>query len=174
MRKDERNIIKRRPWTVMIITYIVVCLLFVVASLVHYSSGGAYEVSQAEDWLWRARATNDLTDMSHYLNQSLVILDRFDGNPNWIFPRPDTDFGLIKDNIRECVRNCEEFSLTTDDMAYQQAVHNIQETIVEIASHLDIAGGWLWKSPLYTLGVALFIIFILFGWAPILTYGDGL
>jgi hypothetical protein len=142
---DEMDIVKA-----CVITWILLAIAIPCGWFVHYGNT-AYDIDQAQDWVWRARATNDLLDMAKYLNESLVLLEPFDGNPNWWYPRPDTDFELIKTNIRECVANCITFSALENEMAYQQAVNNLQETEMEIASHLAIAGSWTVNTPFFTV-----------------------
>ena len=101
-----------------------------------------YDVDQSREWLYRARATNDLADMAKYLNKTLEKLEGYHGNPCWYYPKADTDYDLIKDNIRECVRSCVVNQPLNDSMAYQQAVHNLQETIIELAEHVDGTSYW--------------------------------
>jgi len=107
-----------------------------------------YEAVQAKEWLWRARATNDLNDMAKYLGKSEDLLQDYHGNPGWPYPTPDTDFDFIRENINESIMNCHKWSGNdTSDYAYQQAVHNLQETIKEIAEHLDAAVGNMGSNP---------------------------
>ena len=122
-----------------------------------YYSNTVYQADIGKEWLWRARATNDLNDMANYLQKSLDQLESYNGNPKWLYPSPDTDYNLIKDNIRETIRNARTWSNQTgSSFAYQQAVSNLQETISEIANHIEIANTWLLQQP--------WIIFITFIW----------
>ena len=124
-----------------------VWIVILVAVGIAWYSQDPYEVNQARDWLDRARATNDLKDMAKYVDESLTILLPFHGNPKWWFPTPDTDFDLIKDNMREVIRNCEASSGIQDDFAYQQAVHNLQDTLVQIKDHVAYASSWVFIRP---------------------------
>lgn len=126
-----------------------VCLLLIcLGQAVQFYQSEQYDGIQAKEWLWRARATNDLNDMAKYLIKSEEILQDYHGNPGWPYPTPDTDFDFIRTNINETIMNCYKWSgNTTSDYAYQQAVHNLQETIVEIAEHLDNAVGQMGSNP---------------------------
>lgn len=107
-----------------------------------------YPLRQAIEWNWRARATNNLIDMARYLNESIEILGRFHGNPAWSFPTPDTDLDSIRTNIVESrdTALAVAASESIGSFGYQQAVQNLQETIVEINEHLAIAKGWFVRS----------------------------
>lgn len=150
-----------------IFAYVLLAGAIVNSGFVNYTQNGLYEIDQAREWLWRARATNDLVDMSKYLNKTLDLMKPYNGNPNWWFPKPDTDFTLIKDNIKECVANCLNFQ-NEDDMAYQQAVHNLQETIIEIEDHLSGAR----ECKTFNLGffvwliIAVILLFVM--WLPLI------
>ena len=145
--------------TIIIIATLIVYIV-VGALIAQQYSGKPYELSQSSDWVYRARATNDLLDMSKYLNKSLGILENYSGNPAWIFPTPDTNLDYIKENIRECVGNCIDYSNLTDEMAYQQAVHNLQTTLSEIGEHLGYASdAALWQPIMFVYGIILG-----FGW----------
>lgn len=124
----------------------VLLLVFVVYTDVTSYNGTCYEMNKSRDWAYRARATNDLSDMSKYLNESYNITARFHGNPCWFYPTPDTDIDLISSNLHECIVNCQK-NQNLSDMAYQQAVHNLQETINEVADNINAASGWLFWSP---------------------------
>jgi hypothetical protein len=149
----------RRIWIILLGT--IVAYILLIAFTVMQYSGEPYQLSQSSDWIYRARATNDLVDMSKYLNKSLDIMEQYTGNPAWIFPTPDTDLDYIKENVRECIGNCEEYSTLTDEMAYQQAVHNLQETLNEIGWHISAAGNAsFWQPIMIPVGFLLG-----FGWA---------
>ena len=145
---------------------IMATVILVFAEFTAYS-GTAYEIDQSKEWLWRARATNDLNDMANYLTKAEQLLMNKHGNPAWFYPKPDTDLDLIRTNIHEVIGNCKTFANTTDTMAYQQAVHNLQETIIEITDHLEATVGWTWCwSPGMILGefivIFLWVLTVLF------------
>lgn len=133
---------------------------------VNYYNDHTYKADQAKEWLWRARATNDLTDMAGYLEESSRLLGTYYGNPCWWFPKPDTDYDLIKTNIQEVTTNAREWgtSLQQDNVAYQQAVQNLQETIQEIAEHLDGTNWWN-GNPLWGLLIFNFWTWV---WLPLI------
>ncbi len=115
-----------------------------------------YPLRQAIEWDWRARATNNLVDMAMYLNRSIELLLAYHGNPAWIFPTPDTDLDQIRTNLVESrdTALAVAASETIGSFGYQQAVQNLQETIVEINEHLALAKGWYVRSQ---AGVELFV-----------------
>jgi hypothetical protein len=125
--------------------YLIVIFGTIGGYLVTYQNN-QYQADIGKEWLWRARATNDLDDMAAYLERSLSYLDNYSGNPCWLYPTPDTNYDYIKTNIREVIENCNQWNDTQDSFSYQQAVRNLQETIIEIAEHVDLANGWL-TSP---------------------------
>jgi hypothetical protein len=149
----------------MLIIWIITIVIGVGASITHYNDV-TYQADQGKEWLWRARATNDLNDMARYLQEAENKLGQFHGNPSWWFPKPDTDYDLINTNIKEVIHNAQSFNATNQSsFSYQQAVQNLQETIVEIVSHVDGANWWL-QNPveliiIYTLWTWLWAIFLL-------------
>ena len=150
------------------ITYVV---LIVVSAfqMVTFHNQNVYPADQAKEWLWRARATNDLADMAKYLGKAELLLQSYRGNPIWIFPTPDTDYDLIRGNIREVIANCEAWGGGSQkDFAYQQAVHNLQETIVEIAEHLSLANGMIGANPYINPAGFFLLVCWLIAWLPII------
>lgn len=140
----------RRLRLVSTVCTISLIVVFVVASVGLWDVGvqKTYPIKQAIEWNWRARATNNLVDMASYLNRSLSILEAFHGNPAWWFPTPDTDLDQIRLNIRES-RDTALAVATNESIGsfgYQQAVQNLQETVVEINEHLELAKGWFVKT----------------------------
>jgi len=135
-----------------------------IAGSISIATGPKYQAEIGREWLWRARATTDLLDMSKYLNKSLDQLAQFHGNPSWWFAKPDTDFDLIKGNIEEVRNNAVLWSnLTGGSLAYQQAVQNLQEVIIEIVEHLDGAIDWIGKPAWLTAVWILALIFLMIG-----------
>lgn len=136
-----------------ILSTIIWIISLIVGILVMITSAGSsptYDTAKATDWVWRARATNDLNDMANNLNKAYDIIKDMEGNPVWLWPTPWTDIEQIKLNLQECIKNCETYSNLTDQMAYQQAVHNLQETLVEIADHLGAVSSWQYWTPFNT------------------------
>lgn len=148
---------------ILVLSYVLLIFLGTVGTIAVYSDD-AYSVSQAENWVWRARATNDLDDMANYTQKALNILEPYNGNPKWYFATPDTNYDYIKDNLREVIRNCESINATADDMAYQQAVSNMQETLVEIADHVNSTVYWEYATPWF----AIWLVLVSFWWIPVL------
>lgn len=129
-----------------------------------------YTINTAENWLWRARATNDLEDMAKYMKQALFVLDRFEGNPSWFYPTPDSDWTLIKQNIKENIKSAESLShQDPNSFAVQQMVHNLQETIIEIVDHLKGAGWWQYNAP-WRLAIEAFFGYLWWWVIPIIIY----
>jgi hypothetical protein len=147
----------------------VVLIILVIGQGFQFYGDNQYEGNQAKEWMWRARATNDLNDMAKYLQKAETLLQDYHGNPAWLYPTPDTDFDLIRTNINESIMNCYKWSTNaTGDMAYQQAVHNLQETIVEVAEHLDSALGQMGGNPgMNPMGYLLWISMSIL-WLPLL------
>jgi hypothetical protein len=151
------------------IVLLIVWILTIVAGFgLYYShySDVTYQADQGKEWLWRARATNDLEDMAKYLKIAEEKLEPYHGNPVWWYPKPDSDYDFIKTNIQEVIENAESFNTTAqNDFSYQQAVQNLQETIIEIVDHVEIANGWLQWPPIsafiYTLWIWLWLPFLL-------------
>ena len=148
--------------TVIICAYLLIIPLSIAQGMTFYNDE-QYQAAQAKEWMWRARATNDLTDMAKYLSTSEELLQDYHGNYNWLYPTPDTDFDLIRQNINETIMNCHKWSAgNITDMAYQQAVHNLQTTISEIADHLDAATGHIGQNP--TKNPIGYFLFGMFFW----------
>jgi len=152
------------PIGVIIVVGLIWLLILVAVAFMWYGQE-PYQVNKARDWIDRAKATNDLKDMAKYVNTSLAILEPYHGNPKWWFPTPDTDLDLIKDNMKEVIRNCEQSSGIQDDFAYQQAVHNLQDTLLQIRSHIADASMWIFIQP--------WGVFLISGlvWIPFLSAG---
>jgi len=109
-----------------------------------------YPADIGKEWVSRAIATNDLLDMSKYLINALQALEPYHGNPGWPFPTPDSSYDQIKINIQEVVKNCQIWTNQTGtSFAYQQAVHNLVDTLTQIHVHLMIANMDLWMNPTF-------------------------
>lgn len=129
--------------------------ILTVATWVPYSyviySSQVYPLDIAEDWIWRARASTDLAAMANYMEKALDQLATYHGNPCWFFPTPDTNYDYIKENIQECINSSFSFEGEMGSMAYQQLVHNLQETILELEDHLNLSEGWLYFTMPWTI-----------------------
>jgi len=140
---------------------------FVIAAVGRWDTAvnRTYPIKQAIEWNWRARATNNLADMATNLNRSLAILGPFHGNPSWWFPTPDTDLDQIALNIGESRDTALAVSASEPigSFGYQQAVQNLQETIIEINEHLELAKGWYVTTPAAAGLVALYLSFTVLG-----------
>lgn len=145
---------------------LVLLLIFGIAGagLWNVAVNTTYPLRQAIEWNWRARATNNLMDMATNLNRSIALLEPYHGNPSWIFPTADTDLDQIRLNIIEsrdtalAVAGNESIG----SFGYQQAVQNLQETIVEINEHLALAKGWYVRTP---AAVFLSIAYVVFSFS---------
>ena len=124
-----------------------------------------YPLRQAIEWNWRARATNNLVDMATNLNRSIALLVPFQGNPAWVFPTPDTDMDQIRLNLIESRDTALAVAATETigSFGYQQAVQNLQETIIEINDHLALAKGYYVRSQGAAVLALLYVAFSVFG-----------
>jgi len=103
------------------------------------------DVYQAKEFLWRARASADLKQIADYMNKSLNALKNREGNPNWLWHLPDTDFGLIKKDLEKNVAMALNVSQTEEkgSYGYQRTIDNMQEICIELNEHLDCAIQWM-------------------------------
>lgn len=129
----------------------ILVVVFVIAGsgLWNVAVNTTYPLRQAIEWNWRARATNNLVDMATNLNRSISLLEPYHGNPAWIFPTPDTDLDQIRLNLVESrdTALAVAASESIGSFGYQQAVQNLQETIVEINGHIELSKGWFVRTP---------------------------
>lgn len=135
----------------------------------------AYPIAQAREWNWRARATNNLIDMSTNLNRSIELLTPFHGNPAWFFPKPDTDIDQIRLNLEETRDTAITIAATAviGSQGYQQAVQNLQETIIEINEHLEGIRTWLYITPAAVILVLIYVVLLaVLMIAPVFIGGD--
>jgi hypothetical protein len=104
-----------------------------------------FDVCQAKEYLWRARACGDLEEIAGYMSKALKALEHRSGNPNWLWHFPDTDFDMIKHDIEANIKMALNVSKTEPmgSYGYQRAVDNLQEICVELNEHLDCAIDWL-------------------------------
>lgn len=128
---------------------LVIVFLIAGTGLWNVAVNTTYPLRQAIEWNWRARATNNLVDMAGNLNRSIALLEPYHGNPSWIFPTPDTDLDQIRLNIMESrdTALAVAASESIGSFGYQQAVQNLQETIVEINEHIELSKGWYVRTP---------------------------
>lgn len=109
-----------------------------------------YPVDIARGWVDQADSTSNLSAMADHLARALSVLEPYRGNPAWVFPTPTTDFGAIKENIRETIALARSVAEQegASSFAYQQAVNNLQDNVLEnLKKRLADAGSWLFFSP---------------------------
>lgn len=156
--KARRNLILN--WSARLF-FIMAFLILPMGTCFHRYQSVVYRADKGIEWLWRARATNELNTMSESMSRGYDMLSNYSGNPCWFFPKPDTDYELINGNLLQNIKTCKEWamSISRDNMAYQQAVQNMQETIVELVDHYKLADGWLWRTWWMVLYWLLSVIF---------------
>jgi hypothetical protein len=126
-----------------VIAYLVISVVWYFA--VAYPQG-IYPLDQAKGWINQADSTSDLKVMADNLGKALTILDKYEGNPVWWYPTPTTSFDEIKHNIEESIDLAIDVSEKegTGSFAYQQAVHNLQDNVLEnLKERMSDAGHWL-------------------------------
>lgn len=163
----EGKVIARKYLHSSYVCSLVLLVVFAIAAAgtLNVAVNTTYPIRQAIEWNWRARATNNLLDMATNLNRSIALLEPYHGNPAWIFPTADTDLDQIRLNIIESrdTALAVAASESIGSFGYQQAVQNLQETIVEINEHLDLAKGWFVRTPAAVVLALAYSVFTLFG-----------
>lgn len=90
-------------------------VLGVVMAFEEYGST-IYPLDQSRGILLRIQATSDPQLISHDLKMVQQLLPK-SGNPVWIFPTTDTDFGLMQNDIDTMISTVDKISTTSPDTA---------------------------------------------------------
>lgn len=103
-----------------------------------------YDFEQGTEFLWSARKMNNLLEMAEYMDKAVAKLANYHGNPCWWYPKIDTDLDVLRQDISRASVTAKEIAKEgTSSWAYQQAVQNLQETLLEIIDHLKLASTWM-------------------------------
>ena len=139
------------------------CLLIIILSAAgvivytHYFLFGrtamVLDIRQAQEYLWRARASDNLEEIANYMNHALEALHNREGNPNWLWHLPDTDFNLIKHDLEKNIAMALNVSNheSPGSYGYQRCVDNMQEICIELNEHLDEAIRWSTDLNLFNI-----------------------
>ena len=104
-------------------------IVSVVGGLTVYS-GVPYAVDRAAAFVDLAAATNNLTETITDLNQTLILIEPFHGNPAWFFATVHTDFDQVRQQIQTTISAAlKVIPLGPESFAYQQALKNIQSDL---------------------------------------------
>jgi len=92
--------------------------LIVVGVVMAFEEYGStiYPLDQSRGVLLRIQATSDPQLISHDLKTVQQLLPK-SGNPVWIFPTSDTDFGLMQNDIDTMISTVDKISTTSADTA---------------------------------------------------------
>jgi len=147
----------KKPGVVLII----LCIIGIVLPLMHYYNK-VYPLDIAKGYLDRAMASGDVEGMITYSGKALEVLEPYSGNPKWIFPTPDTDFDLIKQNLRECIDRLNTLSeLPRDSDAYQQGLDDVRAKLKVIRDNLKATEDWVLISFVNFIYMILWIIAVI-------------
>jgi hypothetical protein len=95
-----------------------------------------------------ARKLTDARAIAYELDMAVQGLERYHGNPRWLFPTAVTDFDYIREVLKSqaamALRMAEE---PYTNYAYQRYVENVIRTVGGLKDNVAAAQFWLWLSP---------------------------
>lgn len=132
----------------------------------HYFAVGkvqmTYEEYQARAYLTLCKGTTDLATMQEYLQKTLNSLENKQGNPDWLYSLPGTDYANIKHTITKSIEMIDEVLETEEpnSYAYQRTVENILRSVDDTEGSLKSVISWKTDMLPFNLGLlALYCIY---------------
>ena len=119
-----------------------------------------------------AKTVNDAEVLYQELSKAYKGLEKYSGNPNWMFPTIETDFDYIKSMIAKQINATKEFiGANPNDYGYQRFLKNAYYALEEIEDKLGMAKDWLWYRP---RNILFAILYIFVGFPAIIVLSDKL
>ncbi|MGB9003606.1 MAG: cellulose synthase family protein [Nitrosotalea sp.] len=105
-----------------------------------------YPLDQARGLLSRVQATSDPQTIHNELKNVMMLLPK-SGNPVWIFPTEDTDFGLMQGDLQTMLGTVDKVGSTSpDSAAFHAGMLNIHAQATTITFNLLDATPYMYVS----------------------------
>ncbi|MGI0102156.1 MAG: glycosyl transferase, partial [Nitrosotalea sp.] len=105
-----------------------------------------YPLDQSRGLLSRIQATSDPQTIHNDLKDIMLLLPK-SGNPVWIFPTEDTDFGLMQGDLQTMLGTVDKVAITSpDSAAFHAGMLNIHAQASAIAFNLIDATPYMYVS----------------------------
>jgi len=105
-----------------------------------------YPLDQSRGLLARIQATSDPQTIHNDLKDIMILLPTH-GNPVWIFPTDDTDFGLMQGDLQTMLGTVDKVASTSpDSAAFHAGMLNIHAQASAIAFNLIDATPYMYVS----------------------------
>ncbi|MDE1829912.1 MAG: glycosyltransferase [Thaumarchaeota archaeon] len=120
-------------------------VLGVVMAFEEYSTT-IYPIDQARGILVRFQATSDPQTLENDLREVSLLIPTH-GNPVWIFPTEDTDFGLMQKDLQTMMGTVDKIATTSpDSAAFHTGMENVHLQSTAIVSNLLDATPYMYVS----------------------------
>ncbi|MDQ3836747.1 MAG: glycosyl transferase, partial [Thermoproteota archaeon] len=87
-------------------------------------------------YIARAETAQTPEQLAKYIQMTQELLPR-DGNPIWLFPTPESDFGMIQSNLQSIVRRANGLSgMDPSSESYNIAIIDIHSSVGTIRTNL--------------------------------------
>lgn len=105
-----------------------------------------YPLDQARGILGRMEASSDTAALQSDLRQVAALIPPH-GNPVWIFPTEDTDFGLMQQDLQTMMGTVDKIATTSpDSAAFHTGMANVHYEAAEIYTNLLDATPYMYVS----------------------------
>lgn len=120
-------------------------VLGVVMAFEEYSST-IYPIDQARGLLIRIQATSDTQAIHDDLRTVMALLPTH-GNPVWIFPTEDTDFGMMQGDLQTMLGTVDKIATTSpDSAAFHTGMINVHYQAATVVANLLDATPYMYVS----------------------------
>ena len=144
----------------------VITLVLIILGIVTYLHwiNDVYPIDVAIGELTRAKSCSYASRMRAYVRKALGLLNKYEGNPAWIFPTSETRFSAIKYDLRYLENRLRQLTilrLSGKMVDYNQGLNDARLSIDVIIGALTKAKYWVLFNPLYTAFLIICITIII-------------
>jgi hypothetical protein len=122
------------------------------------SSSYLWKMDAARALLSNIQSTSDPNSIESDIQATKTLLPE-DGNPVWLSPTQDTDFGLIQQDMQTMLQTANNIAgLSPDDSTFHSGMLNIHAQASTITFNLIDAESNVWISPAFLLANSLWMV----------------
>lgn len=127
-----------------------------------------YKITQVVEMCWTSYNAGTLANMEKNLNETLVMLEPFNGNYQWLLPTEDTNFTRIKESLTSIRDACHSDRMLNSSInCVGFTIQNNKESISGIIDHLKLtedihSADVIWVDVIFgsLAGIIIFILWV--------------